>query len=72
MRMDELIAELHILEEVCAIYADDEDRFLAGDGEPYGSIPTEAGIKARAARKRVLERMKHNSKIKNNPWKIKN
>ncbi|ACY33420.1 hypothetical protein [Comamonas thiooxydans] len=50
------VAEVHLLEEVCARYADDEDRYLAGNGEAYGSIPTEAGMKARAARKRFNSR----------------
>lgn len=31
-------------------YANDEDAYLAGHGEPYGSIPTEVGIIARQAR----------------------
>jgi hypothetical protein len=50
------MAEVHLLEEVCARYADDEDRHLAGNGEAYGSIPAEAGMKARAARKRFKAR----------------
>ena len=53
---EELIAELHLLEEVCAFYANDEDRYLEGDGEPFGSFPTEVGLKARAARHRFNER----------------
>ena len=52
----EAMAEVHLLEEVCARYADDEDRHLAGNGEAYGSIPAEAGMKARAARKRFKAR----------------
>lgn len=50
-----LLAELHLLEEVCGFYANDEDATLSGD-EPYGSIPTEVGLKARAARARFLAR----------------
>jgi hypothetical protein len=53
---EQLIAELELLEEVCAVYADDEDRFLRDQGEPY-CIPTEYGMKARAARHRFRERM---------------
>lgn len=49
------LAELHLLEEVCAAYADDEDRYLNGKGEPYCVAP-EAGIKARAARRRFRDR----------------
>lgn len=41
------------LDKALAAYATDEDRYLAGKGEPYGSIPTEVGIVAREARKRV-------------------
>lgn len=33
-----------------SFYADDEDRYLKGEGEPYGSIPTEVGAVARRAR----------------------
>lgn len=33
-----------------AAYADDEDRYLAGKGEPFGSVSTEAGMIARQAR----------------------
>jgi hypothetical protein len=53
---EKLVAELHLLEEVCAFYANDEDRYLAGDGEPFGSIPTEVGLKARSARERFNQR----------------
>lgn len=52
----DLLAELHLLEEVCAIYANDEDRYSDGRGEAYGSVPVAAGLKARAARKRFMER----------------
>lgn len=49
-------SELHLLEEVCARYADDEDAYLDGDGEPFGSITTECGLKARQARARWRSR----------------
>jgi hypothetical protein len=52
---DDLLAELHLLEEVCAIYANDEDRYLRDDGEPY-CIPPEVGMKARSARARYNAR----------------
>lgn len=32
-------------------YVADEDRFIRGEGEPYGSITTETGIAARLALK---------------------
>lgn len=51
-----LLAEVHLLEEVCSWYANDEDRYLNEDGEPYGSFPTEVGLKARSARKRFQQR----------------
>jgi hypothetical protein len=53
---EDLQKELHLLEEVCAFYANDEDRYLKSDGEAYGSIPTEVGMKARAARRRFNDR----------------
>lgn len=55
---DELLKEVHLLEEVCAFYANDEDRYLKAEGraEPYGLIPTAVGMKARCARQRFLER----------------
>jgi len=53
---EDLEAELHLLEEVCAFYANDEDRYIRSRGEPYGSIPTEVGMKARSARHRFNER----------------
>jgi hypothetical protein len=40
------------LRALLAAYVADEDRFNAGDGEPYGSIATETGIRARAAVKK--------------------
>lgn len=51
-------AEMHLLEEVCAFYANDEDRFIKADGnaEPYGMIPTDVGMKARSARARFMAR----------------
>ncbi|MEG3348370.1 hypothetical protein [Novacetimonas sp. GS1] len=51
-------AEMHLLEEVCAFYANDEDRFIKSDGnaEPYGMIPTDVGMKARSARARFMAR----------------
>lgn len=51
-----LIGAYEALELVCAAYADDEDRFNRGAGEPYGSIPTEVGLVARSARRRFRER----------------
>lgn len=55
---DLLMKELWLLEEVCAFYANDEDRYLksGGSSEPYGLIPTEVGMKARMARQRFLDR----------------
>lgn len=50
------IRELELLEEVCAFYANDEDRCIKDEGEPYGSIPTEVGLKARSARRRFMDR----------------
>ncbi|EGG74647.1 hypothetical protein SXCC_04751 [Gluconacetobacter sp. SXCC-1] len=51
-------AEMHLLEEVCTFYANDEDRFIKADGnaEPYGMIPTDVGMKARSARARFMAR----------------
>lgn len=48
--MADIAVEWELMQEVLALYASDEDRFLSEDGEPYGSIPTEAGIKARQHR----------------------
>lgn len=50
---DDLIRQLELLDDTLALYATDEDRFLRSQGEPYGSIPTEAGMVARSARYRV-------------------
>lgn len=47
--LDDIAAEWELMQEVLALYADDEDRFLKEDGEPY-CIPTEAGMKARQHR----------------------
>lgn len=49
-------AEIALLDEVCARYADDEDACLDGRGEPFGSITVECGMKARTARHRFKER----------------
>jgi hypothetical protein len=54
--IEDMVGELYLLEEVCAWYASDEDRYLNEDGEPYGSFPTEVGLKARSARKRFEQR----------------
>ena len=53
---ERLTAEIHLLDEVCARYADDEDAFLECGGEPFGGITTECGMKARSARSRFLTR----------------
>jgi len=42
------------LEQALSVYARDEERFLNGEGEPFGSIPTEIGAFAREVR-RVFE-----------------
>lgn len=55
-RIETLEAELALLDEVCARYADDEDRTIRGHSEPFGTISTECGLKARAARKRFRDR----------------
>lgn len=49
-------AEMHLLEEVLAFYVKDEDRYLKEEGEAYGSIPTDVGIKARSAASRFHAR----------------
>lgn len=56
LKANPAVAELHLLEEVCAFYTNDEDKFNRGDGEPFGSIPVEVGMKARQARERFIER----------------
>lgn len=56
--MAKLEGELHLLEEVCTFYADDEDRVLRNEAcEPY-CIPTEVGFTARSARHRFRAREK--------------
>lgn len=54
--VDALRAELVLLDEVCAIYALDETRYLRDEGEPFGSVPTDAGLKAREAGRRYAKR----------------
>ena len=55
-------AELHLLEEICSLYADAEDRTSANNDpddnsdDAFSGIPTEAGIKARQARYRFRMR----------------
>lgn len=44
--------EIEQLRNLLGAYVADEDRWNAGKGEPYGSIPTETGMLARAAVKR--------------------
>ena len=44
--------EIERLHQLLAAYVADEDRWNAGKGEPYGSISTETGMRARAAVKR--------------------
>lgn len=56
LKANPAVAELHLLEEVCAFYANDEDSFNREGGEPFGSIPVEVGMKARQARERFIER----------------
>ncbi|WP_219097766.1 hypothetical protein [Pseudomonas sp. UMAB-40] len=56
LKANPALVELHLLEEVCAHYANDEDAFNREDGEPFGSIPTLVGMKARQARERFIER----------------
>jgi|GEM_PF-2319173 len=55
--LDALRVELELLEEVCARYADAEDAFLSDEGEPFGNITTECGMKARDARRRFRDRL---------------
>lgn len=56
LKANPAVVELHLLEEVCAFYANDEDAFNREDAEPFGSIPVEVGMKARQARERFIER----------------
>ena len=51
-----LEAELALVDEALARYADNEDACLDGVGEPFGSITTECGLKAREARRRFRAR----------------
>lgn len=53
---ERLRAEQALADETLGLYATDEDEYLSGDGEPYGSIPTEAGMFARSRRRRHQER----------------
>lgn len=46
----DIATEWELMQEVLAFYANDEDEFLRDVGEPYGGIPTEAGMKARQHR----------------------
>ncbi|KJS36091.1 MAG: hypothetical protein VR70_14495 [Rhodospirillaceae bacterium BRH_c57] len=48
--LGDIATEVELMQEVLAFYANDEDRFLREDGEPFGSIPTEVGMKARQHR----------------------
>ena len=41
--------EIERLRELLSAYVADETRFNRGEGEPYGSITTETGMRARAA-----------------------
>ena len=41
--------ELECLRGLLSAYVADETRFNRGEGEPYGSISTETGMRARAA-----------------------
>jgi hypothetical protein len=50
VRVSELEGDKKRLQEALARYADDEDRYNRGEGEPYGSIPIECGFVARQAR----------------------
>lgn len=42
-------AELGILRALLSAYVADENRYNRGEGEPYGTISTELGMRARAA-----------------------
>lgn len=52
--------EWELLQEVAALYAWDEDRTLRDEGEPYGAVPVEAGMKARQHQAAFLRREKAN------------
>ena len=45
-------SEIADLKRLLSAYVADETRFNRGEGEPYGSIATETGMRARAAIKR--------------------
>jgi hypothetical protein len=60
----QLLDRLHCLEEICAMYVVDEERFRDNAGEPYGSIPTEARVIARSARDRAEQRQTLKSMLK--------
>ena len=47
--MREAADEIETLRELLSAYVADETRFNRGEGEPYGSITTETGMRARAA-----------------------
>jgi hypothetical protein len=48
-RVGELEAALRDTTELLGEYVKDEDRFNAGNGEPFGSISTKTGMLARRA-----------------------
>lgn len=45
----ELRGELGVLRALLAAYVADENRYNRGEGEPFGTISTELGMRARAA-----------------------
>ena len=48
-RFQALWNEIIHLRRIVSAYVDDENRFNRGEGEAYGSISTETGMRARAA-----------------------
>lgn len=46
---DEAADEIRNLRVLLSAYVADETRYNRGEGEPYGSIATETGMRARAA-----------------------
>lgn len=48
--LPDIAREVELMQEVLAFYANDEERYLRENGEPYGSIPSEVGMKARQHR----------------------
>ena len=48
-RLDEIAVEIERLRSLLAAYVADETRYNRGEGEPFGSITTETGMRARAA-----------------------